>query len=211
MTISTDSNWDDYYEKFRVPEFMIRSLWRHFEAAIRKQVGTPASKLVVAELGGADSCMYERFVKAFPVAEYHIFDNNALGLERFRAKAYQGTFLHNVDLLNAPAFKDIAADVIFSVGIIEHFAPADTDKLIEAHFDMAKSAGLVVMSFPTPTFAYWTYRRFLERMGLFPPLYERPMKFEEVRPILTRLGTPLECHKIWSTILTQLIASVRKS
>ncbi len=35
-------------------------------------------------------------------------------------------------------------------GLIEHFVPEDTEKIVQAHFDMAKSSGLVLMSFPTP-------------------------------------------------------------
>jgi hypothetical protein len=193
-----------------VPEFMINALWRNFEAVIRRHVDQSREPLVVVELGGADSCMYERFTKAFPVAEYHIVDNNKLGLDRFREKAYKNTFLHDVDLLTAVPPKEISADVVFSVGIIEHFVPADTQKLIDMHFELAHSGGLVVMSFPTPTVVYWAYRRFLELIRKFPPLYERPLTSEEVMPALVRLGTPLETYKIWSTILTQLIISTRK-
>lgn len=210
MTGATVSDWDEYYTRFRVPDFMVNALWRHFEAVIRANVRAQGRRLVVVELGGADSCMYDRFARAFPVEAYHVVDNNHLGLERFRARAHGRTFVHELDLLAAPPPMELAADVVFSVGVVEHFVAADTRRLIDVHFDIARPGGLVVMSFPTPTGMYWTYRRFLEIIGKFPPLYERPLRWEEVEPSLTQRGTPLDTHLIRATILTQLITAVRR-
>jgi len=213
MSLPNESNWDEYYSKkdFEVPEFIINALWKNYEALIRKHLHVSGSGLIVVELGGANSCFYERFKKAFAVTEYHIIDNNKLGLELFRHKGDTGTFLHDVDLLKADLPKCLSADIVFSAGLIEHFAPEDTQKIIDVHFELTRSSGLVLMSFPTPTLVYWTFRRFLERMGKFPPLFERPISPEEVMPILARFGTPLETYKIWRAVLTQLITITRKS
>ena len=54
------------------------------------------------------------------------------------------------------------------------------------------------------------HQAFLEAARLFPPLYERPLGKDEVLSTTTRLGDTLDCHRIWSTILTQMIVAVRK-
>ena len=66
------------------------------------------------------------------------------------------------------------------------------------------------MSFPTPTWLYWSFRWLLERAGRFPPLFERPIASGELMPVISRMGTPLENYKIWRTILTQQLMLVRK-
>ena len=206
-------NWDEYYSRreFEVPGFIVSVLWEHYEKAIRKHLNTTKSSLVVMELGGANSCFYRRFKNAFPVGEYHILDNNELGLDLFAHKGYLGTSLHNVDLLRSnPASIGTLADIVFSAGLIEHFVPEETRRIVEFHFEVAHPGGLVLMSFPTPTWIYWTFRRFLEKAGRFPPLFERPIQTAEVVPILPHLGTPLECYRIYSTILTQLLTISRK-
>jgi hypothetical protein len=214
MNSSTQSDWTEYYkrEEFNVPPFIINALWTNYEKIIRRHLGSPQSGLIVVELGGADSCFYQQFRKTFDVAEYHIIDNNQFGLDLFQHKEDKGTFLHNIDLLKGdPQKTGVRADIVFSAGLIEHFVPEDTEKIVQTHFGLAKSQGLVLMSFPTPTAVYWTFRRFLEKTGKFPPLFERPIRLTEVMPILRRFGVPLETYKIWKTILTQFLTLTRKS
>jgi len=214
MVSSTQSDWTEYYSnsEFDVPPFIIDALWKNYEKVIRRHIGQSQFGLTVVELGGADSCFYQQFRKAFDVAEYHIVDNNQFGLDLFKYKEDKGTYLHNLDLLKDDSQKvPLKADIVFSAGLIEHFIPEDTEKIVRAHFDMTKSQGLVLMSFPTPTVVYWSFRRFLERTGKFPPLFERPIRPTEIMPILRRFGTPLKTYKIWKTILTQLLTLTRKA
>ncbi len=210
MPVTTTSDWDRYYEQYPIPQFMVRRLWAHFAAVMTRHLDKAGERLVVAELGGADSCMYERFVGTFGVREYHVLDNNRLGLQRFLERKRSNTLVHDCDLLQGGIPRQIAADVVFSVGVIEHFEPADTAKVIDAHFAVARPGGLIVMSFPTPTALYWGYRKFLEAARLFPPLYERPLGRDEVLATTARLGERLDCHRIWSTVLTQMIVAARK-
>lgn len=214
MTSSKQSDWNEYYRngEFDVPPFIINALWRNYEQAIRRHIGPHQSGLIVMELGGADSCFYPQFRKAFDVAEYHIVDNNDFGLNLFQNKQDKGVFLHNVDLLNGNPQKLVTrADIVFSAGLIEHFIPNDTETIVQAHFELAKPGGLVMMSFPTPTAIYWTFRWFLEKTGKFPPLFERPIKSDEVMRVLKNFGSPLETYKIWNTLLTQLFTLTRKT
>ena len=211
MSSSTDSNWNEYYGgEYPVPDFIVNAIWNNYEATLRKHLGAPRH-LVVMELGGANSSMYPRFRRTFPVAEYHIVDNNKLGLDLFQHKTDKGTFLHELDLLRSDVSLDVAADIVFSAGVIEHFVPEDTARVVDVHFQLVKRGGLVLISFPTPTRVYWLYRRMLERLGMFPPLFERPIGEQEIEPVLARSGTLLEMFKIWRTGLTQLVTLSRKT
>jgi hypothetical protein len=211
MTTSTDSNWNEYYGgEYPVPEFIVNAIWNNYEAVLRKHLEAPRD-LVVMELGGANSSMYPRFRRTFPVDEYHIVDNNKLGLDLFQHKTDKGTFLHELDLLQGDVSLGVAADIVFSAGVIEHFVPEETARVVDVHFRLVKPGGLVLISFPTPTRVYWMYRRLLETFRIFPPLFERPIAAKEIQPVLARSGTLLEMYKIWRTGLTQLLTLSRKS
>src|SRR5262245_40417815 len=139
--MTNSKSWDAYYEEFPVPEFIINRMWREFSTLIRANLQTQ-TPLVVAELGGADSSLYPRFVNDYPVAEYHALDQNTMGLERFRQKHAPRTYTHELDLLADP-LPAITADIVFSGGLIEHFDPVQTAEVIAAHFVLTKPGGLV--------------------------------------------------------------------
>ncbi|EXI81597.1 MAG: hypothetical protein AW10_01134 [Candidatus Accumulibacter appositus] len=214
MSSSPDSNWDAYYGNadFTTPEFIDNALWDAYSAVIKKHIDGNQTGLVIVELGGANSCFYQRFKKEFSIGEYHIIDSNRMGHALFPYKQDNGVHLYELDLLHAKLESlNISADIVFSGGLIEHFSPDDTKQVIECHFELARPGGLVLMSFPTPTWIYWAFRHFLEKIGKFPPLFERPLREEEVLKTANRLGSTLESFKIWRTILTQLVTLTRKA
>lgn len=207
------SDWNQYYQskKYEVPQFIVRTLFDHYMAVINEHIGADRP-LVIAELGGANSCFYERFERCLKIAEYHIVDNNKFGLELSRQKNQERVHLHDVDLLSGAANPlGVQADLVFSAGLIEHFDVADTRACIHSHFDFARPGGLVMMSFPTPTWVYWSFRRLLEVTGQFPPLFERPLRRTEVASAIEEVGSLLEGKTIWKTALTQLLVLGRKS
>jgi 2-polyprenyl-3-methyl-5-hydroxy-6-metoxy-1,4-benzoquinol methylase len=67
-----------------------------------------------------------------------------------------------------------AADVVFSVGLIEHFDQSGTNAMIRAHFKALKPAGCAIISFPTPTWLYRAAPRLAETLGLWKFPDERP-------------------------------------
>ncbi len=62
---------------------------------------------------------------------------------------------------------DAQADLVFSVGLVEHFNPSETRKAIHAHFDVLRPGGVAIISFPTPTLLYRTTRKFIELLGMW--------------------------------------------
>ncbi|MBX7232351.1 MAG: class I SAM-dependent methyltransferase [Bdellovibrionales bacterium] len=203
---NTKSNWNDYYSRkeFKVPDFILNAIWRNFKALLCRHLKS-SQPLVVIELGGANSYFYKKIRNEFNIKEYHIVDNNMVGLNLFPHKSDPGVVIHNLDLLDKDFLKKIhfSADLVFSFGLIEHFLPAETKKLTELHFKLTKLDGLVFMSFPTPTLIYKGFRKFLEITHRFPPLFERPIQIREIEDLITSQGTKLEIFRVWSTILTQ--------
>src|SRR5258706_15887594 len=132
------------------------------------------------ELGGANSFFFERIRAEVAPAEYHVLDNNATGLAKFRERigADLGVSMHHDDLFQTrlqPVFP-----VVFSVGLIEHFDVERTRRAIERHFALAEAGGLVLISYPTPTWLYRLARSIAEGLNLWIFHDERPLRREEV-------------------------------
>lgn len=212
MSKSPACNWDSYYsdDKYAVPEFIDNALWRNYRAVIRRHA-TLDKPLRVLELGGANSCYFQRFCADFSIENYTIVDSNPVGMARFPHKNDARVTSIDADLLGPPV-DGISEryDIVLSSGLIEHFIPAETVRIVQQHFMAAKPGGLVLMSFPTPTLVYHGFRKFLELTDQFPPLFERPIAAAEAAGFQLGGSTRLEQFNIWSTILTQMLLLYRK-
>ncbi|MCP5050840.1 MAG: class I SAM-dependent methyltransferase, partial [bacterium] len=109
----------------------------------------------ITEFGGGNSCFYTSFEETFQPDKYYIVDNNQPGLDAFRSRLgpRENTVLLNRDIL-APDHS-WESDIVFSVGLIEHFSVEDTRKAVQAHLQVLKKGGILILAFPTPT---WLYR-----------------------------------------------------
>ena len=105
-------NWDDYYEKFPVPEWLARRMWREFVTVLRPHL--PDHPLTVVELGGADSDILHRFAKEFQAKEYHAVDNNEAGLKRFQKRHGGGIGVGHLKDLTRESSPALQADLALS-------------------------------------------------------------------------------------------------
>ena len=118
---------------------------------------------VVVELGGGDSCFFDRVDAELRPREYHVVNNNELGLQRLRRRLGPRSdvrlHLHDVLKIGSPGITDdvlkigspgagddvwkpdlpLAADVVFSVGLIEHFDPEGTRRRGGRPFRLAQA------------------------------------------------------------------------
>ena len=101
-------------------------------------------------------------------------------------------------------------DLVFSVGLIEHFDPAGTQRAIAAHFDLLRPGGIAIITFPTPTRLYRISRRIAESFGQWAFPDERPLAFPEVAQAASPYGPLLYRHLIWPIVFTQYLAAWRK-
>ena len=105
----------------------------------------------------------------------------------------------------------IESDIVFSVGLIEHFSVENTRQAVLSHFKALKEDGILILSFPTPTFLYKITRKIAELLGLWIFHDERPLKIDEVLETVNKHGELLERKIIWPIFLTQAMLVVRKA
>jgi predicted SAM-dependent methyltransferase len=117
--------------------------------------------------------------------------------------------LHLRDVLELTS--EMQADLVFSVGLVEHFEPAETRKAVLAHFDVLRPGGTAIITFPTPTLLYRAARRLIEAAGMWGFPDERPLQAAEVIAAIRERGEVLEQRVLWPLILTQGFVVARKN
>ena len=143
-------------------------------------------------------------------ALYSVIDNNRFGLELLSKRVAGGQIvLHEEDVLALAT--EISSDLVFSVGLIEHFDQRGTREAILAHFKLAKPNGVVIVTFPTPTFLYRLTRAALERFRLWRFPDERPLRRDEVYFAARKYGEVLHEEILWPVVLTQRLMVFRRN
>lgn len=198
---STATNWDTYY----CSPYKTASITRRITGAhlLRKMQQFSIPRPSIAELGGADSCFFELIQQRIKPREYYIIDNNRIGLERMRERCagLQKVYLYQKDVLSLDL--SLQVDLVFSVGLIEHFDPVGTQKAVEAHFRILKPGGIAIITFPTATWLYRIVRRLAEVCGAWIFHDERPLDITEVERTAVGQATLLDNKIIWPIVLTQ--------
>lgn len=212
VSSAKNTDWDAYYRK----PFRASSLTRKITIGrildCFHEFGNHLKTPSVVELGGGNSCIYGDLVDSLRPTHYTILDKNAIGLKKFFE-----TYPHaqNVELLegdilmlNQPTPK---AEICFSIGLIEHFSEVGTAQAIRAHFECVEPNGLVLITFPTPTWLYRITRGLAEALNLWQFPDERPCSLDEVVNQVKNYGHVLHCSIIWPIFLTQgLIVAQRR-
>lgn len=199
------TDWDRYYNKLNITASFTRKITTRVLINFIKTYITK-KKFSIMEIGGANSCFYEAIEKEFSPTEYIIIDNNKLGLDIFLKRSNINKTkikLINNNILNP--LKIITADLVFSVGLIEHFSITGTRKVLLNHFKYLNKDGVLIISFPTPTFLYRIIRKIIEILKLWIFYDERPIKSDEFESVIEDKAVILKKKIIWSIFLTQAI------
>jgi SAM-dependent methyltransferase len=180
--------------------------------AIRRhaRAGSSDGRLSIVEIGGANSCFLDAILSRIPCRSYDVIDTNEYGISLLSAKAGGGKVvrLHKRSVLDAPLH--VSADLVFSVGLVEHFSPSETRAAVLAHFDYLRPGGTVLITFPTPTGLYRITRWFIEALGMWRFPDERPLEPREVMDAVRMRGDAI-CEKmLWPLMLTQYMIVARK-
>jgi hypothetical protein len=198
------TDWCAYYDKpFWAARHTRRLTSRVLLGAIRRHAPGAGRGMVVAELGGANSCFHRAFLAQLAPSQYHVLDTHRPGLEQMAAclEPDANTFLHEANVLDCQL--ELQADLVFSVGLIEHFDAPGTARAVATHFRLAGPGGLVIITFPTPTWLYRAARRLAQASGHWIFHDERPLTLEEVRQRVAGQGEILEQGIIWPIVFTQ--------
>jgi SAM-dependent methyltransferase len=203
------TDWDSYYAR----PYKTASLTRKHTAStlvklMRDNGGTHAS---ILEIGGANSCFIDQILEQVEPASYGVLDNNRLGIDLLKSR-YPHDDRVSIGLGNAlsmPAPERLY-DIVFSVGLIEHFDPPETAKVIASHFNYLRPGGTAIITFPTPTWLYRAVRKLAERTNNWIFHDERPLGLAEFERAVTGLGEIKSARILWPLILTQYCVVVRK-
>jgi hypothetical protein len=203
------SDWDDYYNKPYKTAVISRYSTTQALLKLIKQYH-PEDVQHLCELGGANSCFYTPLVKRYPEAFYTIVDNNQRGLDLFR-ESYPNQQKANLLLKNVLDLSVEApfSDVVFSVGLIEHFDTHGTAQAIASHFKCSLPGSIVIITFPTPTVLYRFARRISEIMGWWRFPDERPLSIAEVTNSASEYGEVIYKTINWNVVFTQAIVVFR--
>ena len=204
----TATDWDTYYRRPSRQAQITRKITTRILLSLMNR-HRPERVQAICEFGGANSCFYAPVREAFPEVDYLVVDNNTVGLEMLEDRAGHGRLrTRNENLLHLTE-GSIQADIVFSVGLIEHFEPAGTAAVIRKHFASVRPGGLVIITFPTPTLPYRATRWVAELLGVWRFPDERPLTFNEVETEVRNYGTILESRINWAIVLTQGIVVAR--
>jgi len=204
MPLATD--WDRYYDRPLATAKLTRRYSGHWLRTAIRQYAAGPSEISVIEFGGGNSCFFRTLVDSLPISRYEVADLNEKSLQLFEQQGRQvpsvSTAAHRVNLLtDTPSLA--LADVVFSVGLIEHFTPEGTRDVARRHFACVKDGGVVIITAPTPTWLYRMTRTAAEQIGVWQFPDERPLFPEEILRAGEGLGTPLRSQTLWPLVLTQ--------
>ena len=205
------TDWDAYYKRPAAPAQLTRRISAaRIVKTLRPALSQPG--VTICELGGANSCFIDDFLALPSLAAYHIIDNKRYGLELVRNRLHSQSRV-STELADVMAMqpREKAFDVVYSVGLIEHFDRDGTARCIETHFDLCRPGGTVLITFPPPTLPYRAIRSAAESLRIWAFPDERPLGFDEVVKSCARHGEVLHQSINWWIGLTQGYVLTRKS
>lgn len=199
------TDWDQYYTNTPATAKLTRRYTTAVLLDAIRRYAAPGrnSRLSIIEIGGANSCFLDRILAEIGPASYDVVDTNQYGLSLLAGRVGESGVvrLHNRSVLDLSL--DAQADIVFSVGLVEHFDPAATRDAVLAHFDPLRAGGLAIITFPTPTVLYRTARRLIEMLGMWKFHDERPLDRAEVIAAIRERGDVVYEKMLWPLILTQ--------
>ncbi len=202
-TIYKYTDWDKYYQS-RITNSPTRLISGIIIISLLNRYTDKIDS--IAEIGGGDSCFYKKITDHFKnIKSYTIIDKNEKSINLFLQK-YDKKNINTIctDVIqNSCSISE--SDVVFNVGLIEHFSEEDTALCIKFHFDIVKPNGLVLITYPTPTLSYKIIRKISEKLGMWKFYDERPLYIDEVKSHVLKYGKILTVKNNYFIGLTQQI------
>lgn len=208
------TDWNSYYHSVPFTARLTRRYTTSVLVEWIKNYGEPMEGregLSVVEIGGANSCFLDAILRQTACSSYDVVDTNQYGLSLLTDRLARGetrVHLHHQNVLALGLRAQ--ADLVFSVGLVEHFTPDDTRAAVLAHFTLIRPGGTAIITFPTPTLLYRLTRRFIETLGMWKFPDERPLDTEEVLDSVRERADIMEQKTLWPLLLTQRVIAARK-
>lgn len=208
MKLATD--WDAYYRRTPGYTQFTRAITARKLQRVLAEAVASREPVSICELGGANSSFINQIAAGLDVRHYHVVDLNAYGLSLLEGRTFACPVTTELADAKAPNGSR-QFDVVYSVGLIEHFNPAGTSEVLQGHFDRCRPGGTVLVTFPTPTLPYRTIRSIAEMTGQWKFPDERPLHFGEVEDVCRRNGEIVHGSINWWIGLTQGYVVTRKA
>ena len=205
------TDWTRYYDSPFPAAHLTRRITGRILVNMLAATGFPAGGSIV-ELGGGNSAFCDTFKDCLYAQFYTVVDSNPRGTLLFWMK-HPDSFNYPIvcaDILTLDTASIEPADLVFSVGLVEHFPEEQTKIAIRRHFELAKPGGLVLITFPVPTFSYRLIRRVAEKLGIWRFPDERPIRLEDAVALCAEHGEILANRLNRAILLTQGIVLARK-
>ena len=205
------TDWTAYYDRpASTARFSRKVTQAKLVNTIRRYAPDAGRGITFVELGGANSCFLDRLRHEFAPRQYHVVDFNPRGLELLRQRVGDdpAVVMHQQDVLRMDL--DLQGDLVFSVGLIEHFHEPGTRAAVDGHFKLLRPGGLLIVTFPTPTWLYRATRGAAERIGAWRFPDERPLGYDEVARAVESHADILYSGIAWGIVLTQMWIVARK-
>ncbi len=205
------TDWDIYYSNPKswfsnqTQKITIKLLGK----IIRENISQP---LRIVECGGGNSCFAKDFRKMLNVKEYDIIDNCETALAKTDMNQYVDN-AYKIDLTDSSGVKDDTKEkynLVYSVGLVEHFSDNDRAIVIKQHFDLCEKNGFVLITAPTPTLKYRFIRRMMEIFGLWQFWDEKPIEKRILENELKEYGTIVFSDINKKLPLSQVVVLVKK-
>lgn len=203
------TDWTAYYSKVSPAARLTRRYTASVLVDALRKYGQPAPDIV--EIGGANSCFLDAVLREVRPQSYHVVDLNEFGLEllRQRVAARNDVILHLQDVRHLDL--GVKANVVFSVGLIEHFDAEGTREAVLAHLRLLDDGGIAILSYPTPTLVYRAARSVSEALGLWNFPDERPLERAEIMESLAGRGRVMYEKNLWPLVFTQHLMVIQKT
>ncbi len=162
------TDWTAYYRRKKsIFSTITQKITMRFLSKRFKEIGMD-SHWSILECGGGNSCFAKYIVQNFHVKQYDIADNNSLAIEKARVMPE----INNAKYLNLTEnIEDKSLiqkyDLVYSIGLVEHFDTDEQMRVIKNHFNFVRPGGYVLISAPTPTIKYRFYRKCMEIMHVW--------------------------------------------
>ena len=204
------TDWDSYYAR----PYRTASLTRKYTAsdsggadAERMTARTHRSLNLAAPIVVSSTRSWTEVAPA----RYDVIDSNQLGLDLLQSRYSRDDRVSaSLGDVLAAATPERLYDIVFSVGLIEHFDPAGTAKAVATHFSHLRPGGTAIITFPTPTWLYRSVRGLAEITNDWIFHDERPLRLPEFERAVAGLGEIKSARILWPLILTQYCVEVRK-
>lgn len=159
----------------------------------------------ILELGAGTGYVSRRIAETLPTRQVTLVDANARMLEvaqeTFAPVACEVTLIHG-DFFTLPPRG--AYDLVHSAGVVEHFERDRRATLLRLHAELVRPGGYCIVYAPTPSAAYRFWRRFLERVHLWPFSDEVPLLPEQLAQEVEAAGLQVRAaNRFWPYFLTE--------